>query len=51
MIINLSSPVDRSINNFIDSKRCTAKYSSFDEAVENDTKYGAKFFDWENGCF
>lgn len=51
MIINLSSPVDRSINNFIDSKGCTAKYSSFDEAVENDTEYGAKCFDWENGCF
>lgn len=51
MIINLSSPVDRSINNFIESKGCTVKYSSFDEAVENDTKQVAKCLDWENGCF
>lgn len=51
MIINLSSPVDRSINNFKVSKGCTVKYSCFDEAVENNTEYRAKCFGWENGCF
>lgn len=34
MIINLSSPAGRSVNNFIDPQECTVKYSSFDEAVQ-----------------
>lgn len=31
--MNLSSPVGRSVNDFIDPRECTVKYSSFDEAV------------------
>ena len=32
MIMNLSSPAGRSVNDFIDPQECTVKYFSFDEA-------------------
>lgn len=34
MVINLSSPLGKSANDFLDPQKCTLKYSSFDDAVQ-----------------
>lgn len=34
MIIHFSSPVGRSVNDFIDPQECTVKYSSFNEVFQ-----------------